>query len=277
MRRHPSHLFRSAFLVTFAGSLCLSGCEKPDARIIDSTGISPEIMSGSLTPPIVNSDTINIGPERKATDQLAYSLKIRARISHRINSDQISDVRFTFFRTKREPEITQGNLRDDGNYPDSIASDSVYTGSVEFTAPRSEIGMFYADIVASDGQGFESNTIRLPFTILRLNQPPVLSNFTAPDTVYPNIQESFVITVRATDPDGQTDIVSVTRTTPSNNVYPLNDMGVNGDTAAGDSVYTETVSLSPAPTPGTYIFTFRAIDRSNAVSGIITKTIVVAQ
>lgn len=277
MRQHQLFPPFHHLLIALTGIWLLSSsCEQKDLRIVDSIGSAPQVLSVSLIPASVNSDTINIGPERKPTDLLSYNLRISARVSHPVGQNQIAATRFTFFRTKREPEIAWGLLIDNGIFPDSIANDSIFTGSVKFTAIRSEIGTFYAEVGSSDAKEYTSITVRVPFAILRLNRAPVLSNLMAPDTVRPNLQESFVITVHATDPDGQGDVLSVTRTTPSNLMLFLNDDGINGDAAPDDSIYTEIVSLSPAPPFGAYVFTFKALDRSNVSSSVLNKTIIVA-
>jgi len=257
--------------------LLSSSCEQKDLRIVDSIGSAPQVLSVSLIPASVNSDTINVGPDRKPTDLLSYDLRISASVSHPVGQNQIAETQFTFFRTKREPEIARGLLSDNGIFPDSIANDSIFTGSVKFTAIRSEIGTFYAEVGSSDAQEFTSNTIRIPFTILRLNQAPVISNLVAPDTVYRSLQTPFTVSVQASDPDGLYDLVSVTMTNENNSVFSLHDDGINGDEMGGDGIFTQVFAFPTDQPLGPYVFTFKAIDRSNVSSAVLTKTIVVAQ
>jgi hypothetical protein len=250
-------------------------CEGTHSEIIDTLGIPPQITGATLNPSTVNSDTINIAPERKPEDILPYSIVVSATIIHPLGKDHIIEPSVTFGRSSRTLDISTTNLRDDGIFPDLSPGDSVFAGQLQFNLMRSEIGSFYAEASALDAEGYVSNTIRVPFTLLRLNQPPTLSNLLAPDTVFLSGQSSFLITVQATDPDGLSDILSVTRTTPSNLVLFLNDNGTNGDLTSGDGVFAETVSLSPPPQVGSYAFIFKATDRSNATSQVINKTIVV--
>jgi hypothetical protein len=135
--------------------------------------------------------------------------------------------------------------------------------------------MYRVEFYAEGNGGFFSNTSIQPLQIVRRNRPPVLSDLRAPDTVRTSAQSSFLITVRASDPDGLDDIRTVTRTTPSGLVVQLNDRGVNGDAVAGDGIFTETVSLSPPPAPGVYEFRFQAFDRLNAGSNIIVHSVTV--
>jgi len=256
--------------------LLSSSCEQKDFRIVDSIGSAPQVLSVSLIPASVNSDTINVGPDRKPTDLLSYDLRISASVSHPVGQNQIAETQFTFFRTKREPEIARGLLSDNGIFPDSIANDSIFTGSVKFTAIRSEIGTFYAEVGSSDAQEFTSNTVRIPFTILRLNQAPVISNLVAPDTVYRSLQTPFTVSVQASDPDGLYDLVSVTMTNENNSVFSLHDDGINGDEMGGDGIFTQVFAFPTDQPLGPYVFTFKAIDRSNVSSAVLTKTIIVA-
>jgi len=277
VRRHPLFFpFRSPLLFLICSSLFSFSCEEKQSHIVDVIGYPPQIIYATLSPSKVNSDTINIGPERRPDDLLSFKVAVSAKISHPRGQHHIQETSFTFFRTKREPEITHGYLQDNGIPPDSATGDSVFSGFLGFSVVRTEIGSLYAEVVATDAEGYRSNSIRIPFTLLRLNHPPVLSNLVAPDTVHPSTESFFVVTVVATDPDGLADILSVTRTTPSNLVLSLNDNGQNVDEIAGDGIFTETVSLSPAPPSGPYQFIFKAVDRSNTPSQIITKTIVVA-
>ena len=277
MRRHPVlHPFYFLFLLSIGISLFAFSCEGTHSEIIDTLGIPPQITGATLSPSVVNSDTINIAAERKPEDILPYSVNVTTRIFHPSGQDHIIEPRVTFGRSSRTLDISGTDLRDDGIFPDLSVGDSIFTGRLQFSLMRSEIGSFYAESSAFDTEGYVSNTIRVPFTLLRLNQPPTLSNLQAPDTVNLSIQSSFLITVQAADPDGLSDILSVTRMTPSSLVLFLNDNGINGDVTSGDGVYTETVSLSPPPPVGSYAFTFKATDRSNAASQVINKTIVVA-
>ena len=278
MRQHQLFPPFLHLLIALTGIWLLSSsCEQKDLRIVDSIGSAPQVLSVSLIPASVNSDTINVGPDRKPTDLLSYDLRISASVSHPVGQNQIAETQFTFFRTKREPEIARGLLSDNGIFPDSIANDSIFTGSVKFTAIRSEIGTFYAEVGSSDAQEFTSNTIRIPFTILRLNQAPVISNLVAPDTVYRSLQTPFTVSVQASDPDGLYDLVSVTMTNENNSVFSLHDDGINGDEMGGDGIFTQVFAFPTDQPLGPYVFTFKAIDRSNVSSAVLTKTIVVAQ
>lgn len=266
MRQLPAFSF---FLV-----LVSLACEYTGKDIIDPSGPPPLLLQADLSPASVNTDTINIGPERLPDDLLSIQLRVQAKFAHAAEDDRPLLPSFSILRNRRDAPLLTALLADGGMGPDLIAGDSVFTALVTLQIPRSTIGLFYGEVWADDARGSRSNTALLPFTITRLNQPPELSSFQAPDTVHTGTQMSFFVSVKVTDPDGQADIRTVTRTTPSNLVLQLNDSGLNGDAMAGDSVYTETVSLNPPPPPGSYEFRFQARDRSNVGSAIIYHTIV---
>ncbi|HEX9615383.1 MAG TPA: choice-of-anchor X domain-containing protein [Bacteroidota bacterium] len=258
----------AAVLVFFLGS-----CEPGGDSVIDYVLPSPVLVSGSVSPTIINTDTINVGPERLPEDVLPLSLVARLNVKH---SGNPVTVRFFVYENRPSSPISEGLLYDDGTLPDSTASDSTFSGLVQFQIVRSDIGTISVELVA-EANGLQSSSLLHTITIERLNQPPVLSKLQAPDTVHTGEETSFVITVNVSDSDGLADIKSVTRRTPSNLVLPLNDSGANGDVAAGDGVFTETVALTPPPPPGPYQFTFQALDRSNASSNLIMHTIIVMQ
>jgi hypothetical protein len=263
----------SLFLV--AGSLLFSSCENDGSAVIDESGLPPRIDSPAISPAIVNTDTINIGPERLPDDLLPVKITARVRAVPSSGSP-IGSVTIVYFQDPKDPEAS-ASLHDDGVPPDFSGNDSVYTTELSLTIPRSQIGTSYIEFTATDMYGNNSNRARLPLSIVRLNQSPTISSLTAPDTVRPSVAQLFKITVQVQDPDGLSDIRSVTRKTPGGNVFPLNDNGVNGDDIAGDGIFSETVSLSPAPSPGSYTFTFQATDRSSATSNVLSHTVVVLQ
>jgi len=249
-------------------------CEKKDSSVIDSIGSAPKLSASSLSVSTVNTDTMNIGPVRNPEDVLTISINAYTRVVPGTLTP-VSSVQYTFRNGNGSSILAAGSLLDDGNPPDTQRNDSLYSGRLTFQIVRSTVGVVRVELFAEDASGYKSNSAILPLEIVRSNQPPVLSNLVAPDTVHTSSQSTFLVTVRATDPDGQADIRSVTRTTPSNLVLPLNDAGQNGDGVPGDGIFSETVLLSPPPPTGPYDFRFQAHDRSNVGSNVIIHRIIV--
>ncbi|MCI0706114.1 MAG: hypothetical protein L0Y80_01335 [Ignavibacteriae bacterium] len=259
-------------LLIFVGLFLLLSCEKTDDTVIDSVGISPFIVSASISPDTIDTDTIGTDPN--PDDVLELSVKTYATVTHPSGIENVT-VQARIFAANSGSFLSSTILLDNGNDVDSTMGDGVFSGWNTFEITRSEIGTFQVEIVAEYGISYQSSAHILPLQIVRNNVPPVLSNLQAPDTVDVSTTTEFLITVQVADPNGLDDIKSVTRTTPSNNVYPLNDSGNNGDALAGDGIFSENVTLTPPPAPGSYEFRFQAFDKSNQGSNIILHTIVI--
>ncbi len=242
--------------------------------MLDPSGTPPVLLASAVAPSAINTDTINIGAVRSPDDQLPLPLIATA------------DVRFpggtangqVFFSVRANDDdaiLSSGSLTNHRLSPDSVGGVLSVSGPIAVTIPRSLVGTVWVTIWGDDGNGLVSSQAIRPVRIERLNHPPVLSDFVAPDTVSTARVTEFLTTVRASDPDGASDIRTVVRITPSGKSFPLNDNGLNGDAAAGDGIYTETVSVNPPPSPGSYLFRYVAIDRSGDSSNVILHTIVI--
>ena len=270
-----SHIQRLFF---FSISLLLFlSCEKKDSAVIDSIGASPVLSNATLAPDSVNTDSLSVGPIKLPEDVLTINSNVIVKVVSVNGPGDIKSVEFDLKSIKGTSIVATGFLVDDGNPPDAAKGDNLYSAKISFQIVRSDVGSLPVELFAESHLGYRSSSVILPLSITRSNKPPELSNLQAPDTVHTSTQTSFVVTVRASDPDGLADIRSVTRTTPSGLVLQLNDVGTNGDQFAGDGIFSETVSLAPAPPLGNYDFKFQAFDQLNFGSNIITKRIIVAQ
>lgn len=221
--------------------------------------------SSSLT--IINTDTMNIGNERTPDDLLTIHGEASLRVSHPQGKKEISAVKYSIREDQSLSVIGEGVLNDDGILPDRIANDDIYSGYTQFQIKRVLVGKLVLSLWSENSTGQVSNTALLPLSIVRLNHAPVISNLNAPSTVNLAATTSFNISVTLIDPDGQEDIKSMLRFTPSGKVLPLSPYN--------DSIYVETVTLVPPPPLGPYNFRFRAVDRSNDSSNVLTQTIVI--
>jgi hypothetical protein len=114
------------------------------------------------------------------------------------------------------------------------------------------------------------------------NQPPVLSELTAPDTVSRRNSSPILLSVRASDPQGPADIRRVVFNTikpdgtpAAGNPFSMFDDGTNGDVTAGDGVYSLGITISNTNALGNYRFDFFASDLAGAVSEVLTHVITV--
>ncbi len=268
--------------------LALPACEEPRDGIVDSSDTPPRLVESFLSPRSVNTDTMAVGAVQNPEDELEIRIVLRATVVHPLGAAGVHVVR-AFVTDPDGNERVAGTL-----HPESVGGDSTaFAGETILTVRRSEIGTFSVNITAFSRSGLASTTRRIPLVISRLNRPPELSNLQAPDTlVLGGMTQLVPLEVRATDPDGQTDIRRVQfnsflpdGSASRGNPFPMYDDGGgaiigepdvrSGDRIEGDSVYTLTIALSPTVTPGTYRFEFQAFDRLNAVSGILKHNLVV--
>lgn len=271
--RIPHHLVA----VVLCAALILS-CEKKDSSVIDSLGSPPSILGAAISPATIALDTI---PQSLTEVQLIAD----ARVSNQEGLSQISEVDFIVVDAVGSETLASGQLADDGVSPDLQANDSVYTAQISLTLANLPVGKYYCRIAARSAEGYLSNTLLIPFVVVRYrNRPPVLSDLQGPDTVSLGGQRQvFPLLVKATDPDGQTDVARVFFHTfkpdgsPANNgnAFFMYDDGstMSGDAVKGDSIYTLTVQVDTSNAKGRYRFEFQATDRSSDSSQVLVKYI----
>jgi hypothetical protein len=170
-------------------------------------------------------------------------------------------------------------LHDDGSSPDSVAGDGVYSALIQFTIPRSASGVYILKVVATDIQGFVSNSVEAPLFMVRDSHAPVLSNLAAPDSVLLTVGETATIplSIKATDPDGQADIsqvyfLSLDSSNPTDKVLMYNDGSAPGS-VPGDSIYSRTVQAPGTSARKTYRFAFQAVNNFGDTSATILHSI----
>ena len=281
------HAGRTLPLIAFAMAItAFGGCEKKADSVVDSVGLPPVLLQTSINPSSINSDSIIVGGTRSAEDLLTLSAAISARAS--ASSDNpITHVRFSLISPSSNQVIADGELFDNGEGVDGTKGDGLFALKAVFQIKRVEIGVFKAEIYAEGQNGFQSNTAVVTLTIFRGNHIPLLSDLVAPDTLTLGSESQFLtLRIKATDPDGQSDIVRVIFNSykpdgapSSGNPFQMYDDGVasHGDVAAGDGTYSLIITL-PSTTPaGTYKFEFQAFDRSNEASATVIHRVTVKQ
>jgi hypothetical protein len=260
--------------------LGFSSCEKRSSTVIDSTGSVPILYASTFSLSVINTDTIDLGNEHKSSDLLTVNgiASVRVRIG---SDDYLSSVNYTVRSESSSDILTSGCLQDNGVFPDLRTNDSIYTGNVAFQFTREHIGNYYVILWADSKAGFQSTSQYLPFTIVRLNHPPLLSSLLM-DTIAAigGGDQTLTLKIKATDPDGQADIKKVyfnsfkpNGSAASGNPFFMYDDGTNGDSVSHDSIFTLAVALPVGSAIGVYRFEFHAVDRFNDPSNTITQTI----
>lgn len=178
----------------------------------------------------------------------------------------------------------RSELRDDGYFGDAEAGDGIFSFRSDLRDTLKIRGNHFVRFQAVDIGGLKSRAVVVDFYVLRENLPPVLSDLVMPDTVSTSVVQSFLISVRVTDPQGLDDIKKVwfdltkpDGTPSSSNPVPLFDDGSNGDQTAGDGIYSLQVSISPQNDKGVYRFDFNAEDLSGTISDTLTHYFTVVE
>ncbi len=167
---------------------------------------------------------------------------------------------------------------------DAVKGDKIYSAKV-LMSQTIPTGDYYFEYYASTGYGTGKLSVNnFTYNNGLLNQPPVISDLNAPDSLEVTADQAFLIFLTASDPNGLQDISRVffTSTRPdgtsSGNSFLLYDDGNlqdHGDAAAGDGIYSIIVRVNASNQKGLYKFEFRAEDRVRAQSNLLTKFILI--
>ncbi len=181
-------------------------------------------------------------------------------------------------------------FNDDGLGQDAFAGDTVFTAVFPHDIVNVE-GVYSVLIEAYDQRGQKSNEVFKDIYVKGdfENYPPEIISVTIPDSIQA-ADTSLILECEVTDLNGLTNIDRVYFETfkpdgsaSSGNPFPMWDDGGNvnqggyfsGDRTAGDGVYSLRINLSASQDRGTYTFKFTAVDKNNASSETVIKTIVI--
>jgi hypothetical protein len=253
--------------------LLLAGCEKKFNNPVDVTTSQFQVLS-----------TSNFQFYRYNTDSPSIIVFLKVD-----NSQDVSQVSAHIFDPDgNELDGSPIKLFDDGKISvsgDTTANDGEYTNKFKMSAsdPVGQYGIkFY--VQGTDGEVKLAAIQYFNYDNGQTNQPPVISNVNAPDTLVVTHATNITMTVNVSDPNGLSDIQNVyfisykPDGTTNNTQYSLYDDGntsSDGDVKANDGIYSIIIQIAPSNTKGIYRFDFHAVDKSNAVSNIISQNIVV--
>ncbi len=246
--------------ILFTGILIgILSCQETEPNVTDPI---PEIVSVIAPTVVSNNDTFFV--------RTAYSKDKPIFITARVFSNEV------LFDNAFKKDFS-----DDGLEGDRLALDKVFTGILDRAVwLQKSTSQFEVVLEISDGSVNGRSVSLIVSQNPSSGHAPVISNFNAPDTVYTSRNSDFKMTVQVSDAEGLLDIASVTRVnvTGGGSPRPLSDNGPaddSGDQVASDGIYTETVSVSPPPAPGSYLFRVQATDLLGLKSNTIERTIVI--
>ncbi|MGB8321276.1 MAG: choice-of-anchor X domain-containing protein [Ignavibacteriaceae bacterium] len=252
--------------------IILGGCEKTNNDIVDSQ-ISYQVES-------VN--TVNNFLYQTADSLITVSIKLNS----------ASDIRSIYFDIYSS-DNTQLNaspveMYDDGTIAngDTTAGDNIY--SAKFPLNKSyPVGLYTIKFFITD---LNNNTRQVAVRSFeydnnQISYPPQISDLVAPDSVIAEDPKTVIfMSVKVSDPNGLSDIKQVyfisyrpdgTTSGDKNQMYDDGNKQTDGDAKAGDGIYSILIEVTPQNAKGTYRFDFRAVDRTNKLSNIISHNIVV--
>jgi hypothetical protein len=267
---HLSLHYPKYFSLFILAAFFLISCEKDDPTVIDPVLTFPQIDSAYLTPDVFDTSVVNCVATAVVTSPEPVR-QVTAKVTNPIGEEQ------TII------------LRDDGSYPDPIASDGSYSGLITYNMSCRLVGFYNVKFQAENISGLFSPEINIGFQVRNSgNQPPTIWNLTVqPDSVRLNVSQIFSFRVNASDPNGSCDIiVGYTGRRPDNTsltprgLYDdgscciVENLGVSGDSIANDGVYTRILQGAPDQL-GYYVYHIIAVDRSGDSSQVLSDSIYV--
>jgi len=243
----------------------LISCEKDDPT--SPTDFRP-VLSNLAVP-----DTILTGIDQR------YIFSVKCEDQNGL--DDIDSVSFRI-STNSGQLVVSGIMFDDGNYDahgDNVPGDGKYSIRLKFDLVTGDY-RFAVQVV--DLTRLRSNELSDAFYAMPgiINLAPVITKYHIPDTVYVDEIVPFYLSVSASDPDSLDYIKKVTyqilepALTEIAENGELNDQGLNGDSLAGDGIYSiETTTAFANWKFGNYHLMIQAFDSHDKASESIYQII----
>jgi hypothetical protein len=249
-------------------TIVLAGCDKNQLGTIDSKDATPVVSAIRVSP-----DSVYI--ENLTPSNGTYTTQVVVR-TNAMDPDGASDLRQVLAGVlgKDNSLVSESSLHDDGQAPDSVAGDGIYSGTATVSLTRAQAGTFQVRTKAIDQAGAGSNANYARLIMARRNSAPLIAAPNAPDSVALSPTDTLLIlmTIAASDSDGLADIAevyfrSLTSSDPTFKFQMYDDGGVrvptrplSGDATAGDGVFSIIIQLPPSTTRGDRQFAFQAAD-----------------
>ncbi len=269
-------MIKSSFLILFALIIIFPSCENSKFDSFDINLNPPFLIEAKLDKYHIDSDTIFVNGQFSQNDTITITNKIEIKITDKDGLPDISFVRFVL-RSPDNRDIFSKEAFDDGANGDLVAKDGIFTSKFSFKVPRILTGAFTIESSSEDKSRLKSNSLITSFLISRLSQTPVISELIAPDSITLPLSGSKIIpmSITARDPNGQGDIKevyfrSLDSSDPLRKFFLLdNGNPANGDSIAGDGIYSIKIELPSSMTPKPYRFEFEAQDFTGLLSNKI--------
>jgi len=265
------------FCFTIILGVALISCERTVNTALDFNYTQPYLHNLELSPVSFNTDTILINGQTDPNNIIELTL-ICSVIADAPIPGQKSVVTYAVTSPGGKSVYATGTLSDNGVAPDDNAGDGKYSGTVRFSILRVEVGYFELSVTGAISEIVSSNTLRKSIPVFRSSRAPFVHDLSAPDSiVLPPANQVLLIlmSIAASDSDGDGDIAEVyfrnldSPSDPTKKFFMYDDGDVNGlsgDSVANNGYYSIIVQLPSGTPPGTYRFSFEAVDRLELTS-----------
>ncbi|MBN1895327.1 hypothetical protein JW906_12570 [bacterium] len=234
-------------------------------------------LSQNAPPELLDPD-LPLTADRETLQNLILRIKVRDAQGHA----DIDSVAVEFFAPLQPVPFHRALLSDNGTGCDPAAGDGDFVFCSDMSSLIRRRGDYTLRFQAWDKRGQASRPVTAVLRVRIENLPPVLSELSAPAEVNRRTGNPIILSIRASDPDGQDDIQKVffNTTKPdgspsSGNPFLMYDDGASshGDAAAGDGVYSLTITINTSNATGDYTFEFTAEDYSGLRSAPVLHVI----
>jgi len=257
-------------------------CEKDKYTALDISVSPPYLFDGKLDKYLIDTDTISVNGQFSITDTINISIHISVNATDPDGRSDLVLLNYEILYQNMKSFVADGILNDIGLNGDSISNDGIYSAIATFDIPRVTVGLVNIKIQAKDKQDLLSNEIILGLNITRKANYPLLSGLNAPSSVTLPSSGSKVInmSIAAADSDGLADIKevffrSLDSSDPTKKYFLFDNGNIasNGDSLAGDGIYSIKVELPYNMTAKPYRFEFQAKDFTELLSNKILHTL----
>ncbi|MEM8485382.1 MAG: hypothetical protein AAF564_07515, partial [Bacteroidota bacterium] len=232
-----------------------AGCDSLPEQT-DALSRPPEVSNLSYSPRQLDLGTAPAGSVVNGTARVDFSISAEAADP----DGTVSSVRFVL----RPPTVGSDPLT---NVEMEPQVDGTYVLNYTQELNEGETGDYTLELYAVDNAGTLSNRVLGTFTLLNVQDPPVIEAIEAPATVTRPAEgtTAFQLIATVSDPQGVANVASVLAWNVINPqaTFGLFDDGAGGDDeVAGDGRFTATVQISSSNAPGVNTIAFQATDRS---------------
>jgi hypothetical protein len=276
-------MLKNNYIIALIFAALFQSCTLDNDTIIDSS-LPPVVSRISVSPTQISVD--KIPPIFSPEDIVDTTIIVSIAVSD--NNKDVEELLFDVVSPSGVVLAAMVPLYDNGTHNDTTANDGIYTSTTRISFKKKEVGTFIVRINTKDASGFNVLSLTTISVINPLLKLPQLSALTLLDTTFiPSGSDSvfMFVTVKATDPQGPSDIKSIIATIftlegePYKSVSlfddgsstPVQPYGItSGDVNAGDSIYTARISFSKKYVTD-YFVSVIAKDFDEASSNILSK------